>query len=68
MIGEAGMREEFEAFVLQWTGRDVEYHYRNQTAGILFAWECWKQSATKTKLCEIDGQFQAIAMARDKVQ
>ena len=68
MIGEGKMREEFEAFVLQWTGRDIDYHYRNQTGGMLFAWECWRQSATKSQISDIDGQFPAITTARDKVQ
>lgn len=57
MIGEGKMREEFEEFVLLWTGSDIEYHDRNETGGILFAWECWKQSAAKAEINSINRQF-----------
>lgn len=35
-------RTEFERHVLQWTGRDMEYHHRNGTTGLEFAWHCWQ--------------------------
>jgi hypothetical protein len=44
-------REAFEAFVKQWTGRDIAYHDANGSAGfgLLFAWDCW-QEAAKVKI------------------
>ena len=50
MIGEGKIRKEFEAFVLRWTGRDVEYHERNQTGGMDFSWSCWKEAATQEQI------------------
>lgn len=60
MIGDAEMREEFDAFVLRWTGHDVEYHQRNKTGGMEFAWECWRHSATTTQIRAINQQFPSI--------
>lgn len=67
MIDEGKMREEFEAFVLQWTGRDIDYHYRNQTGGMLFACECWRHSATTAQIRAINQQFPSINGAQQRV-
>ena len=37
-------RSEFEAFVLEWTGRDMAYHVRAETTGLDFAWACWQRA------------------------
>lgn len=31
----------FEEFVEKWTGRDLDYHVRAETTGIIFAEACW---------------------------
>ena len=36
-----GEREEFEAFLKDWTGRNMEYHALHGTTGLEFAWQCW---------------------------
>ena len=35
-------REQFEAHVKAYTGRDIEYHQRNGTTGLEFGWTCWQ--------------------------
>lgn len=39
------MRARFEAFILYWTGQDINYHTRVGTVGLMFSWEAW-QAAT----------------------
>lgn len=46
-------RAEFEAFVLDQTGRDVEYHGRAGTVGLAFAYLCW-QAAQASQAAEIE--------------
>ena len=47
----------FEEFVIEWTGRDMDYHTRNRTTGLEFAAKAW-EAATKAEreecaeLCE----------------
>jgi len=36
--------EAFEMFVVSYTGRDMEYHARYQTAGIEFARAAWERA------------------------
>jgi hypothetical protein len=38
--------EEFEEFVYQWTGKDIEYHNNAHTTGLSFAWACWNRALT----------------------
>ena len=42
-------REAFEAFVLQSTGRDMNYHATHQTTGIDFAWSAWLAGAASER-------------------
>ena len=35
-------REAFEKHMIMFTGRDMEYHQRNQTTGIKHALEAWQ--------------------------
>ena len=62
MLGKSGFteaaetledREDFESYLLAWTGRDLKYHARAETTGLEFAWACW-QKAGITKQKRID--------------
>ena len=38
--------QSFEAFVLEWTGRDMAYHAQYETTGLTFAKACWERAFT----------------------
>lgn len=50
-------REAFEEHMIMFTGRDMEYHQRNQTTGIKHALEAWQAAiewASKQAIDAVD--------------
>ena len=54
-LGLEPERAAFEAFVAEWTGRDMRYHESTGTWGLgldSFAWACWQRAvAAERKRC-----------------
>lgn len=60
-------RAKFEAFVLEKTGRDVEYHGRAGTTGLAFAYACWR-AAQSSQAAEIEALKADIATKYDVIR